>query len=463
VLTIAHFFPPASAVGVLRPLRVIRRLAQEGCRVTVLTASPQTYSHGTPLDPALMSRIPEGTKIIHAPVIRPSAPLLRLRGAMRDRRGTPATSGTAAAPKLAAADQRSLVRRAFAAIDELTAIPDKQAGWIAPAILRAVALGLVDRPDVLYSTAPPWTSQVVALAVARILRVPWVADFRDPWARAPWRESQPDRIRRASARLEPRVLAAADAVLFTSQTNRDEYAAYYGERLAVKFHLVPNGCDPEEFAGLPPAPKTPPFRLVYAGSMYGHRSPLPIFRAAASLLAKGAFARSDFRLRLIGDLPHTANFPAVAKEMGLQDIIEFVPRVTRKQIGAEMAAASALLLLQPGTTVAIPGKVYEYLAIGRPILAFSEPGELAALLDRSGVAVVVTPDAENELEGAILKIMELARVELPRPAVELYDGNQTAAHACAIIQAVAEGRSNRRSVGAGQGFGNDSVQTPRRP
>jgi hypothetical protein len=128
-----------------------------------------------------------------------------------------------------------------------------------------------------------------------------------------------------------------------------------------------------------------------------------------------------------------------------------------------MAAASALLLLQPGTTVAIPGKVYEYLAIGRPILAFSEPGELAALLDRSGVAVVVTPDAENELEGAILKIMELARVELPRPAVELYDGNQTAAHACAIIQAVAEGRSNRRSVGAGQGFGNDSVQTPRRP
>jgi glycosyltransferase involved in cell wall biosynthesis len=431
-LIVAHTFAPSSLIGTMRTLRLVRRLHAQGWRVTVLTASPSTYTADTPVDPDLLQRVPPGVRLLQVPVVRG---LTRLTAAFRQRPSVTVAAPSSQGPVTARPKSRSLVRQAYDVVDELTSIPDKEAGWIVPALAKGLWHLSRVGTDVIYSSAPPWTGQVVALGLARATGLPWVADFRDPWARAPWRETQPARIRRASAWLEPRVVARANAMLFATRNNREEYVRHYGDPLAAKSYVVTNGCDPEEFAHLPRSAASGRFVLMHAGTLYGARNPVALFRAIANAIRGGRIDRDAFRLRLIGQASSAMDdLPSAAASLGLADVVEFVPRLRRAEILREMAAASCLLALQPGTTVSVPGKLYEYLAIGRPILAIAEEGETADLVRASGLGKAVLPHDEAAIEDALVELMKESTREVSRPSPHLYDGNMAADYAITLIE-----------------------------
>jgi glycosyltransferase involved in cell wall biosynthesis len=348
-------------------------------------------------------------------------------------------------PKTPPAAPPSLARKAYTLVDELTTIPDKEMGWVVPALASGLWGLLRERPHVLYSSSPPWSGQVVALGLARASGLPWVADFRDPWARAPWRETQPARIRRAAVRLERRVVQRADAVLFATDANRSEYGTYYGPEIGQRFHLVRNGCDPHEFRNVPRNPPADRFVLLHAGSLYGARSPRPLFQAIDAEIGRGGLNRDRFRLRLVGDAGDGGGFRAAATDLGLDDVVEFRPRVPRREIIQEMTSAACLLVLQPGTTVSIPGKLYEYLAVGRPILALADAGETVDLVRESGVGVAVDPHDVDAIAAALRRLVHDSGGPLPVVPPELYDGNRTADEAVAIIERVAHARRSPRT------------------
>jgi hypothetical protein len=121
--------------------------------------------------------------------------------------------------------------------------------------------------------------------------------------------------------------------------------------------------------------------------------------------------------------------------------VEFVPRVTRTDSLREMKTASALLLVQVGTTVSVPAKAYEYLAAGRPVLALSEEGETAALVRASGVGVSVTPGAAlEEIEAAVLEIVRIAGAPFTPCPPELYDGRIQARTTTRLLAELADGK-----------------------
>ena len=430
-LVVAHAFAPASPIGTMRTLRVVRGLDSAGWSQTVLMAAPATYKPSMPIDARLLDRVPSSTEIVHAPVWRP---LDRLATVLRGRRG-----GTSE-PQLrssgnAAVEQRKARASLRATLNDLTSIPDGEIGWLFPALLKGLAAIRRTRPSVIYSTAPPWTGQLVAHGLARISGLPWVADFRDPWARAPWREGWSPAARRWAAVFERAVVARANAVIFATEANHEEYAAHYGADAAQRFFVVPNGCDPSEFIGLERMNPDTDFVIVHAGSLYGARTPEPLIRALAACIDKGLVLRGRVRLRMIG----TAVDPriqSVASALGVGDAVEFVPRMARQQALEEMARASALLVLQPSTTVSIPGKLYEYLALGKPILALCEEGETARLVVRSGLGIAVTTDAAGAIESALVQLLEKARTPLPPAPTELYDGNYGAARIVELLASV---------------------------
>lgn len=432
VLIMAHGFAPASMIGTMRTLRLVRRMVSAGWQPTVLMSSPETYSASTPQDPALMDRVPASVRIEHAPTLRP---LDRLSRAVR-RDSKPVRPSGASPAGLQPAGNPSLFRGVYSVADELTSIPDREVGWVVPAVLKAMRLIRRDQPMALYSTAPPWSAQVAAYAVSKLSGLPWVADFRDPWARAPWRESQPDRQRRAGVRLESRVVRRASAILFATPANRDEYAAHYGPALARKFFVVPNGCDPEEFRDVPRRTPDDLFTLLHAGSLYGQRSPVPLFQAVAGAIAKGTIDRRRFRVQLIGTSTLDRDITSAISDLGLGDIVVSSPRVPRREIIQAMASASALLALQPGTTVSIPGKVYEYLAMGKPLFALCEEGDTAHLIRSSGVGVVVTAKEVAAIESGLARLLDLASRPVVPPDPHLYDGNRAAEAAMAVIASV---------------------------
>ncbi|NOT28706.1 MAG: glycosyltransferase [Acidobacteria bacterium] len=440
-LVVAYNFPPHAAIGTMRTLRVVRRLAEENWDVTVVTSDPGTYRAGTPVDDRLMARVPEGVRIVRARVVRGFDALKQSVKAVRPGGGDRAAQSSSAAGARPAA-ARGVVQRSIDFVDAALAIPDHESGWLVPAVAQGWAAVRANRPDVLYSSAPPWTGQLVARALVSLIGCPWVADFRDPWARAPWREDRRPFAVRAAGVLERSVVEGAQQVIFVAKGNHADFVRHYGASVAARFRVVPNGCDPEEFDQLkrPPLDPDAPFVLLHAGSLYAGRTPQPLLNALAVAIRAGIIDPRRFRLRLLGTTA-LSDLSAVSRDLGIEEIVEFIPRVARDESLRAMMSASALLLLQPGHTISVPGKVYEYLASGRPILAIAEEGEIADLVRVSGMGVSVTPSDETAIVAALQQIMRMAVGGVPMPRRELFDGRLGAAHIVDVVSSVARGET----------------------
>ena len=440
-LVIAYDFPPHAAVGTQRTLRFVRYLSETGWNVRVLTGEPASFRSETPVDQRLLERVPASARVLRASACRPVAQLkdtarTLLRGRKAAREPREAAAHPHPPPRGA-----TVLGRLVDLINTVSTIPDAEAGWILPAFCRGLSATRHWKPDVIYSSAPPWSGHLVALMLARSRRVPWVADFRDPWARAPWRSARTAPLgNNAAARLERLVVSRAAAVIFATMAARDEFRGHYGTSLADKFVVVPNGCDVSLFDGVTATPRTDAFVLLHAGSIYGGRSPSPVLRAASAAFQAGRIDRSRFRLRLVGATSASAGeFQRTLDTLSLHDVVELVPRLSHRESLVEMASASALLLLQQGTDVSIPMKLYEYLAAGRPILALTESKEIESILQTSGAGVTILPENESAIEATLVSMSHGSLQTVVTPAT-MYDGRIRAAEAAAVLSRVMDGK-----------------------
>jgi glycosyltransferase involved in cell wall biosynthesis len=321
-------------------------------------------------------------------------------------------------------------------LEELCAMPDKEIGWCVPAVVRGLRAFSRHRPDVIFSTAPAWTSHLVAAVLATVWSRPWVADFRDPWVRSPWTRYTTPVATAVGSRLERWVIRRADAVLFTTDTARLEFSEHYGPTLASKFRTVANGCDPFDDSTAPSPPRPgEPFVLLHAGTLYGGRSPLPVLRAVARLCEEDPSVGDRLRVRFLGGgYSGDGVLRSVSDAAKLQGIIEFAPRVARRESLAQMRSAGALLILQAGLDLAIPGKLYEYFAAGRPVLALCGDGEMARLVRSNRAGLVVDPASVDDVAVAIATLMDGLGDAWSKPSPSLYDGRMRAAEMTAILE-----------------------------
>lgn len=435
-MVVTSNFPPDASVGTMRTLRLVRHLAEMGWSIDVVTASPEGFRPGTVVDPALVENVPVDVRVVRARALRPAE---RLGTVIRLRRrpgGGPAAGGDAASSSHGQ-PAPSRFGRLKQAVSACLALPDREVSWLLPAVLRGWRVARQSRPDVIYSSGPPFTAHLVGAALSRLARRPWVADFRDPWARAPWREDSFSFQRLAWRVCERFVVTRADAVLFVTDTNRRDFARHYGPSFVSRMHLVPNGCDMSEFEGLSVRPEAAggKFVLLHAGSLYGARNPAALFRAVAAAVASGAIDPDRFRLRFIGrfGVPGV-DLPALARDLALEHVVEFVNHMPRRAALQEMLNASALLIVQPVTTVSIPAKLYEYMATGKPILALAEPGgETAELVQHSGAGVAVPADDEQAIGEAVLSLIRLTRDGFSGVDPQYFDGAARAADTRRIL------------------------------
>jgi glycosyltransferase involved in cell wall biosynthesis len=175
--------------------------------------------------------------------------------------------------------------------------------------------------------------------------------------------------------------------------------------------VIANGCDFEDFDGLEYRPGER-LRVTHAGSFFGRRDP----RAFLDALAH---TDGDVVARFVGGFPTT--YREYADRLGLGERVEVVPHRSRAEVLALQRDSDALLLLIPdnegrGRGV-LSGKVFEYLAAGRPILAVVPPdGEAAALIRSTGAGTVVAPDDVEGMAAALSELDEQRRAGKLREA-----------------------------------------------
>jgi glycosyltransferase involved in cell wall biosynthesis len=380
VLIVSFYFPPAGGGGVQRVLKLCRHLADLGVEVDVLAPDDPRFSAR---DPELLSAIPSSTTVHRAPY----------RGSSGE---TPAsrlarTEGTGARLALHA---RLTGRRLL--------LPDPEVAWVPDAVRVGTRVIRERGIDCVLTTSPPSSAHLIGSALKRRTGVRFVADMRDSWLANPHRRYERRSVRAKRAveeRIARRVLGQADAITAVTPFIAREAATLAPPTTPV--HVVPNGSDFDDFDGLTYTPGEH-LVIVHAGSFFGQRSPRPFLEALAAL--------DDPRIvaRFLGDLRPSDR--AWALDLGLGDRLEIDGFRPHRETLAAMKAADVLLLLVPraggrGLSI-LSGKVYEYLASERPVLALVPPeGAAADLLRATGAAWIADPDDPD----AILTSLTAAR------------------------------------------------------
>jgi glycosyltransferase involved in cell wall biosynthesis len=375
VLIVTLYFPPAGGGGVQRPLKFATHLPALGIETHVLAPDNPKWIHMDeellPPTQAWVHRVrylgPKGR--------RPSEELHGKRGVER-----------------ALTQARLLPRRLV--------VPDEAATWNVTAIPAALRIARAEKIDVVLTTSPPGSVHFVGAAVKRALGVRWIADLRDSLLAHQDRRSDTAAVRMKARTV--RVVAGlvarrADAIVTAFDSIGDEMRALSP---AGRIVTIPNGSDFDDFDGMAYTPGER-FRITHTGAFFGQRDPKPFLRALAES------GLEDVVVRFVGGF--RAADREFAESLGLADRVEVIPFVPRRQSLELQRDSEALLLILPeaggrGTGV-IPGKVFEYVAAERPILAAVPPGGAAAkLIDEIGAGIVAPVDDVDALRAALVEL-----------------------------------------------------------
>jgi glycosyltransferase involved in cell wall biosynthesis len=309
---------------------------------------------------------------------------------------------------------------------DFLARPDRWISWLFGAVPLGLALIWRFRPQIIWSTYPIATAHLIADRLHGITGIPWVADFRDPMAHDGY-PADP-KTWRSFARIEQRVFAAADEVVFTTSGTRDLYARRF-ESASSKLHIIANGYDEDSFgqaerASPALAQGTTP-TLLHSGVVYPEwRNPVSLFKAIKLLADGDDPAYRNVRVRFRGSA-HDAFLHRMAHEVGVSDQVEIVPQTPYVSALREMLDAQGLLLLQSaGCNDQIPAKLYEYMRARRPIIALTDlNGDTARQVRDIGGAHLVAPDDVSGIAQALRSWMDEQRWRTEYPL-----SDQIAAH-----------------------------------
>jgi glycosyltransferase involved in cell wall biosynthesis len=375
VLLVALYFPPAGGGGVQRPLKFATHLPELGIETHVLAPDDPKWIHR---DDELQ---PPTLAWVHR--VRYVGP--------KGRRPAEELHGTTGLERVA--KQAQLAGRRLL-------VPDENVSWNLTAIPAAIRIVRNEQIDVVITTSPPNSVHLIGAAVQKATGVKWVADLRDSVAAHPHRraESMLVRAKESGDHLVARLVAKrADAVVAVSEA----IAAEVNERSpAGPVVTIANGSDFDDFVGIERHPSER-FRITHTGSFFGKRDPRPFLTA---LQASGL---DDAVVRFLGDFRSSDREWADALSLG--DRLEVIPYAPRRKSLELQRDSEVLLLLIPdaggrGKGV-LSGKVFEYLAAERPILAVVPPdGAAAELIRNANAGIVVAPDDVDGIAAALREL-----------------------------------------------------------
>ncbi|MDZ4166722.1 MAG: glycosyltransferase [Coriobacteriia bacterium] len=429
LLLITYEFPPKGGVGVQRPLNMARYLAEAGWDVTVLTVAdpPASVRDETPL-----ANLPASVRVERAWSLEPT----RLMQALRRAR---ARSDTGTQSATGGARGYSGMSGGFIRFVQAFFIPDEKFWWTPWAVSHGRKLHREAPFDVILASGPPFTALGIGRRLSRALRIPWVADLRDPIVGGYFFRPHTPLHAQLMRAYERRVVAHASRVITATDGMRNALAVRSPDA-AERLHAVTNGFDPVDFAGPPPEPSAG-FTVAYVGTFQGSITADTLLAAVARAReADSDFAR-DVRVRLVGPLdPGTG---AAIERHDLASVVDRTGFVPHHEAVAEMCVATLLVVIlgpEPESADILTGKLPEYLASGRPVLALVPEGEAAALVRRARAGWVVPPDDVDAAARALRDAHAAWRADtLPEPDPEVvaeYDRRVLVKNVSSILEQV---------------------------
>jgi hypothetical protein len=345
VLMFAYHFPPENAVGGRRPFRFARYLPEMGYRCHVITAADQSSCPESPAE-----YVPDPF------TCEPGRGL----GWHVER----------------------VIRRFF-----LPAVVGIRWSLRACEAARNFARANPNAEITVFSTFPPFGTHLAAWQFSRASGMKWIADFRDPMKMTEWVEGFSGFHRALSGWLERFFLRRADLVIANTDAMAEEWRVADPGR-SSRIQLIWNGFDPEERIEPLPVPSRDYKLYSHVGELYSGRNITPLLESISRLIESGRLAAAHFRIRLLGNVDRHSMPPEAflqrARSQGWLEILpDEVPRLEAQHV---MQTSDGLLLVQPQSAIQVPGKLFDYVQIGRPVLAYVPTDTpIERVLSQSGI------------------------------------------------------------------------------
>ena len=368
VLVITYYWPPAGGPGVQRWLKFVKYLRDFDVEPVVYIPENPNYPIA---DTSLIQEIPEGITIYSFPIKEP----YRLASLLSSKKTKRISSG------IITTKNQSFVEKVMLWVRGNFFIPDARKNWVKPSIKYLSRIIASEDVDTIITTGPPHSVHLIGQGLKERHGLKWIADFRDPWTSIGYHKKLglTKSSEQKHKKLEHSVLNGADKIIVTSTSTKKEFAELTNSPIEV----ITNGYDVEvnENTELHLDKK---FTISHIGSLLTGRNPSNLWAALSELAQENADFRSAFELKLIGVV--SSDVLENIQGHGLQPYLRLLDYVTHEEAIEFQRLSQVLLMVEINseeTVGIVPGKVFEYLAAKRPILAIGPKGwDVAEIIDR---------------------------------------------------------------------------------
>ncbi|MBN2412827.1 glycosyltransferase family 4 protein [candidate division KSB1 bacterium] len=403
VLIVTYYFPPSGGSGVQRPLKFIKYLREFGWEPVVLTAKNADYPA---YDETLIDEIPAGVKIYRSGIVEPYNWYRKITGR------SAGESTDIATLTLDELEKQKLSERISEWVRSALFVPDARICWLPFAIRLGLKVIAKEKIDIIFSTSPPYTTSLIGLWLNRLSGIPWVTDFRDSWigwvTNPQWR---PKLSRAVELKMETAVLKYADRIITATPGEGEDLLSRNPQLRDHRWRVLYNGFDSSDFKKITPKPRSDKITIIYNGSLYGNRNPEYLLQVLEDLKKEGSDVIEKIRLLFVGRIGD-----AIINRMessSISSVIERVPYVTHNESLAYLMSADISLLIVDNANTnwgIIPGKVFEYIGAGKPVLTLTPEGDTANLIRTYNIGTVAPPDDKQKIRKVFLEMVKHIKI-----------------------------------------------------
>ncbi|WP_273273716.1 glycosyltransferase family 4 protein [Maribacter polysiphoniae] len=390
VLIVTYYWPPAGGPGVQRWLKFVKYLPEFG--ITPIVYIPENPNYPI-IDDSIGNEVPEGLVIYRHPIREP----YKVAGFFSKKDAKRISSG------IITTKNQSFLEKVMLWVRGNFFIPDARKNWVKPSVRFLQTIIEKENIDCLVTTGPPHSLHLIGNQLKQITKVKWLADFRDPWTSIGYHKKL--KLTRKSQlehkRLEHLVLNNADRVIVTSNTTKEEFQGITQKPISV----ITNGYDTDISA---PKVTTKGFTISHIGSLLSGRNPAILWQVLGTMVLENDEFDSCFKLRLAGVV--SQDVLQSIYDAGLRGHTELLGYVSHEEAVRLQQESQVLLLVEIDsheTKGILPGKLYEYMAAGRPILGIGPKGwDAARIIADTHSGFSFGYDDENKLKDVLLKWFE---------------------------------------------------------
>ena len=405
VLIITYYWPPSGGAGVQRWLKFVKYLPKFGWEPIVYTVDNGEYPV---IDHSLLNDISKDLTVLKTPIWEPYGFYKKLTGRKKEEKINSGFLSETKNSKFTEELSKWIRGNLF--------IPDARKFWIKPSVKFLSQFIENNSIDVIVSSGPPHTTHLIAKKINNRFSIPWVADFRDPWTNIDFYKEL-NLTRWADTKhkkLEQEVLKKSDLVLTIGSQLKKELIDLGARNVEV----IENGYDQDDFNDQNVVDLDSSFTIAHIGSFTPSRNHQVLWKAIEQLCNENSNFKNDFKLKLIGKVDHSVT-ESLKKSNLIENVIS-MGYVSHGKVIEEQLKSKVLLLMVNNTPNAkgiITGKVFEYIASGRPILVIGpKDGDLSEIITKTNSGIVCDYDNIEELKSSILKLYNSSLIFKPNPS-----------------------------------------------